>query len=101
MCIQNRKKKELSAQHSEPSTKDVIHQLLDTDIDSFGKLEIKNIIRLFIDTLNINFVSSKFHQLKRLLLGIVDILALTESKLDSSFPMTQFLNEGYSKSLQK
>ena len=67
--------KELSAQRSDPSAKDIIHQI--------------------IGTLNINSVSSKFDQM--FASGKVDILDLIESKLDSSFPTNQFLIEGYSK----
>ena len=40
-------------------------------------------------------MSSKFDQM--FASGKVDILDLTESKLDSSFPTNQFLIEGYSK----
>ena len=43
-----------------------------------------------------NSVSSKFYQLKCLLQEKVDILVLTESKLDSSLSTNQFLDEGYS-----
>ena len=53
--------------------------------------------RLLIGTLNIKSLSSKFNQLTCLLRGKVDNLALTKSKLDSSFPTNQFLIEGYSK----
>ena len=42
-------------------------------------------------------ICSKFDQTKCLLKGKVDILTITESKLDSSFTATQFLIDGYSK----
>ena len=48
-----------------------------------------------MDTLNINFESSKFDQLKCFLQENVNILALIESKLSSSFSTNQFLMEGY------
>ena len=42
-------------------------------------------------------MSFKFDQLKFLHQGKVDILVLTESILDSSFPTNQFIIEDYSK----
>ena len=51
--------------------------------------------RLLIGNLNINSISNKFDQLKLLLRGKVDILVITETKLDSTFPTSQFLI-GYS-----
>ena len=52
--------------------------------------------RLLIGNLNINSISDKFDQLKLLSRGKVDILVITETKLDSTFPTSQFLIEGYS-----
>ena len=52
--------------------------------------------RLLKGNLNINFISNKFDQLKLLVRGKVDILVITETKLDSTFPTSQFLIEGYS-----
>ena len=51
--------------------------------------------RLLVGNLNINSISNKFDQLKLLLRGKVDILVITETKLDSTFPTSQFLI-GYS-----
>ena len=76
----------LSAQRSEPSAK-VIQQLVETDVDSLRKWRIK----ITLGTLNINSMRSRFDQLKCLRQGKVDILVLTESKLNSSFPTNQFL----------
>ena len=53
--------------------------------------------RLIFGNLNINSINSKFDQIKFRLQGKVDILVLTETKLDNSFPTNQFLIEGYSK----
>ena len=53
--------------------------------------------KLIFGNLNINSVYPKFDQMKFSLQGKVDILILTETKLDESFPTTQFLIEGYSK----
>ena len=53
--------------------------------------------KLIFGNLNINSVYPKFDQMKFSLQGRVNILILTETKLDESFPTTQFLIEGYSK----
>ena len=52
---------------------------------------------LIFGNLNINSINSKFDQMKFLLQGNVDILVLTKTKLDNSFPTNQFLIEGYLK----
>ena len=45
---------------------------------------------------NINSVRSKFHNLADILnAGLIDVLAVTESKLDDSFPMNQFKLDGF------
>ena len=55
-----------------------------------GKIRTKNFDRLIIGNLNINSLSSKFDQLKLLIQGKIDILIITETKLDDSFPTEQF-----------
>ena len=52
----------------------------------------KNVLLSF---LNINSIRNKFESLKCILKVYVDILAIGESKLDESFPTSQFLIEGY------
>ena len=52
--------------------------------------------RLIIGNLNINSISNKFDQLKLFAQGKVDILIVTETKLDSTFPTSQFVTDGYS-----
>ena len=54
--------------------------------------------RPVIDNLNINSISNKFDQLKLFYQGNVGILVITKTILDSTFPTSQFLIEGYSKS---
>ena len=46
--------------------------------------------------LNINSLPNKFNQLQELVLKHVDILVLTETKLDDSFPNSQFSVDGLS-----
>ena len=61
------------------------------------KIRTKNFERLIIGNLNINSLSSKFDQLKLLIKGKIDILIITETKLDDSFPTEQFTISGYTK----
>ena len=61
------------------------------------KIRTKNFDRLIFGNLNINSSSSKFDQLKLLIQGKIDILIITETKLDDSFPTEQFTISGYSK----
>ena len=69
----------------------------DFDRLKLNKIRTKNFDRLIIGNLNINSLSSKFDQLKLLTQGKVDILIITETKLDDSFPIDQFIIIGYSK----
>ena len=50
--------------------------------------------RIIIGHLNINSLRTKFEQLKNIK---IDILVITETKIDNSFPTSQFYIEGYSK----
>ena len=45
--------------------------------------------------LNINSVRNKFTDLQTIINGNVDIVSIAETKLDDSFPSTQFTLEGY------
>ena len=58
-------------------------------------IKINNVNRLVIGHLNINSLRNKFESLKCIMKGNLDILVITESKLDSTFPSQQFAIEGY------
>ena len=60
------------------------------------KIRVSNINRLVIGQLNINLIRNKFEALKSIITGNLDILVITESKLDNSFPVSQFCIEGFS-----
>ena len=55
-----------------------------------------NIDRPIIAHLNINFLYQKFEPLKDLVNSRVYILVISETKVDNSFPMSEFEIEGYS-----
>ena len=60
-------------------------------------LKLKNNDRLAFGNLNINSISNKFGNLKLIIQGKINILVITKTKTDSTFPWTQFSIQGYSK----
>ena len=70
------------------------------DKDAFTVLKdlrIQNLKNVIIGQLNINSLRNKFDELAELMRGKLDILVLTETKLDHTFPEKQFLVPGYKK----
>ena len=66
------------------------------DPQSFLKdLRINNINRLIIGKLNINSLRNKLEQLSTMISGNTDILMISETKLDETFPVAQFLLQGF------
>ena len=61
------------------------------------KTRIENINNDIIGNLNINSFPEKFDNLKALVTGMVDILIITEAKLNNTFSVSQFHINGYSK----
>ena len=49
-----------------------------------------------MDNININSLPNKFEQLKKLVIKHIVVLVITETKLDDSFPNSQFLMKGFS-----
>ena len=60
-------------------------------------LKLKNNHRLVIGNLSINSTSNKFDNLKLITQGKIDTLVITETKIDSTFPLNQFTTQDYSK----
>ena len=54
----------------------------------------RNINRLIIRQLNINSLRNKYESLVQQITGNIDILMVSETKLDNSFPVSQFLIDG-------
>ena len=59
-------------------------------------LEIYNLRILILGYLNINSIVGKFDHFKVLIENNIDILVLTETKIDASFPNAQFRIDGFS-----
>ena len=59
-------------------------------------LRLKNVNRLICAQLNINSIRNKFDSLINLINNNIDILMISETKLDPSFPTGQFHIHGFS-----
>ena len=56
-----------------------------------------NFNKIIIGYLNVNSLRNKFEDLIYLIQGNIDIFLITETKLDDTFPTSQFTIKGYSK----
>ena len=63
-------------------------------------LRKKNLNKLIIAHLNVNSLRNKFELLKEQIQDNIDILMISETKIDASFPIGQFLLNGYSAPFQ-
>ena len=64
------------------------------------ELKEKNPQRPIIAHLNINSISSKFEPLSSLIKETIDLLVISESKLDDTFPPGQFQIDGFAKPIR-
>ena len=66
-------------------------------VEHLNELRLKSINELVTCHLNINPLFNKFDQLKLIIKNTVDILITTVTKLDCSFPDSQFIIDGFRK----
>ena len=59
-------------------------------------LRLKNVNKLIIAYLNINSLRNRFEFLIPLTKDNIDVLMISETKLDESFPINQFMINGFS-----
>ena len=59
------------------------------------KLRIKNLNRVIISQININSIRNKIELLSEAVLGNIDILMVSETKIDMSLPTSQFVIQGF------
>ena len=64
-------------------------------------LSTKNSDRIIIGHLNINFIENKFNSFVSLIKDKLDIIIVSETKINDSFPETQFIIEGYAKPFRR
>ena len=65
-------------------------------IDILKDLRIKNANRVIFAHLKINSIRNKLEMLSGLLSGKIDILVISETKIDNTFPTPQFAIPGFS-----
>ena len=61
----------------------------------FNEIRKKNPNRIIIAHLNINSIRNKFEMLKEAVGNKTDILLISETKLDDTFLLNQFILEGF------
>ena len=86
---------ELSSSFKSDSVKPSVNQR-DNDMVRLRKLRIKNPNKVITDHLRLNSIRNKFELLSWLFHWVIDILKIFKTKIDDSFPMKQFIVEGYS-----
>ena len=64
-------------------------------LSEIKNLSLRNVNKVIIRNININSLPDKFEQLKELVIKHLDILVITETKLDDSLPTSQFLVQGF------
>ena len=67
------------------------------DNSALKNLRLKTLNKVIISQININFLRNKFELLTEIIRDKVGLLMISETKLDSSFPNTQFYMKYYSK----
>ena len=65
------------------------------DTDMLQNLRIKNMGKIVIGNLNVASLPGRIDEVRTVVTGKVDILILTETHLDDSFPIGQFLIDGF------
>ena len=63
--------------------------------NTLKSLRKDNLDKLIFAHLNINSIRNKFELLSKQIKGNVDVLMISETKIDDSFPVGQFLIEGF------
>ena len=63
--------------------------------DTLNKLRTKNLNKIIISQININSIRNKIELLSEAVLGNIDILMVSETKIDMSFPTSQFVIQGF------
>ena len=64
-------------------------------ISRFKMIRAEN-FDIIVGNLNINSISPKFDEFKLMVSGFFDVVIVTETKLDDSFPKAQFCIDGFS-----
>ena len=85
--------KYIDPKKNKPVNSSIIQE--ENSLDSLRMLRLRNVNKVIIGNININSFPAKFDQVKEVILKNVDILVITETKLDDTFPLGQFYVEGF------
>ena len=77
---------------SQESVYKIVDHIWNKDLKS---VRLKNLNKIIVGHLNLNSIRNKFDFLAPQVQVIIDILMISETKLDESFPPVQFLLDGY------
>ena len=66
------------------------------DLEILNKIRTKNLNNVVIGLLNVNSFNAKFDSIRSIVIDKIDILVLVETKLDDTYPTSQFIMGGYS-----
>ena len=64
-------------------------------LTNLSNLRLKNVNRIIFAHININSIRNKFHLLTSNINGKIDILMISETKFDNSFPKREFIIPGF------
>ena len=67
---------------------------------SLYNLKLRNLNRLIFGQININSIRNKFEPLCSLISNNIDVLLISETKIDNAFPASQFCVPGYLGTIQ-
>ena len=59
-------------------------------------IKLSNVNRLILGQINVNGLKNKIDPIRLLAKGNIDVLVISETKLDQSFPSRQFAIDGFS-----
>ena len=65
------------------------------NFNDLHEIRLKNPNRLIFAHININSFRNKFETLQQVIENNVDVLLISETKLDASFPQSQFILDGF------
>ena len=74
----------------------VVSKLHNDCIFRFKMIRAENFGNIIVATLNVNSISPKFDEFKLMVSGYFDVIIVTETKLDDSFPKAQFCIDRFS-----
>ena len=78
-----------------PSSTGEIYENESNPFITLKNLSLKNLDKIIIGHLNINYIRHKINLLQPMTEENIDILVISETKIDNSFPENQFSIDGY------